>query len=486
MRHDTIDRINIDWHPDKNSHIPVYRQIIEYIQGKVYRGEWSVGMRLPSQRDLAVRWEVNRSTVSSAMNELISRGLLETNQKGGTTVANSTWSLMLGGKAADWNRHLSAGRYESNFPVVQVINNLEPNPDYAHIGLGTPPPEMFPREDFRAAVERAAARIYNLEYAEPRGLPELRNALSRHLASQGINADPASILITSGSIQAMQLISMAMLGPGSTIYSESPSYLRSFSAIQLPSVSQQSIPMDSEGLEYWHIAHDRKNLRGNMIYTIPGFHNPTGVVMSDRRRNELIDFCNKYDIPVIEDGAYDELWFEEPLPPSLKSRDENGIVLYTGTFSKVLAPGLRLGWLVGPELVIQRLADLKMQTDYGASSLSQMVATEFLTGGTYDSYISSLRIRLRERRDIMLDALERYLSGKATWYKPSGGFYIWLTLSGEMTGDKLFRKALERKILIYPGSIYRADDPHTIRLSFAYEDPDVIDRSIRILGELID
>lgn len=191
------------------------------------------------------------------------------------------------------------------------------------------------------------------------------------------------------------------------------------------------VPMDVGGL---HIPRLEDMIKGGthqghpspLLYTIPSFHNPTGSVMSDTRRNELMSAARAGGISILEDAAYTDLWLDMPPPLSLKARDTDGRVLHMGTLSKTVSPGLRLGWLVGPEPVIRRLADIKMQTDYGTSSLAQEAAELWFAGGYHSRHMDRLRPELRRRRDFMLELLERYFNGIAEWNKPAGGFYIWL------------------------------------------------------------
>ena len=188
--------------------------------------------------------------------------------------------------------------------------------------------------------------------------------MSEHLKKQGIDADPSCILITSGSLQALQLISVCMLKPGSVVYTEAPSYLKSLQVFPSAGIKLSGIPMDQEGIRYWNIdsrigAKNAAATENALLYTIPTFHNPTGILMSERRRQELFRFCAGNRLPIIEDNAYGELWFDEKPPKPLKAMDRHGMILYLGTISKTLAPGLRIGWLVGPESVVERLGDVQ-------------------------------------------------------------------------------------------------------------------------------
>lgn len=477
------DRVAVDWRPDRRSGKPVYRQIVDYVRSQVAAGRWAVGSRLPSQRELARQLGVNRSTVVTAMEELTSYGVLESDHGGGTRVASDTWSLMVSDRTLGWNHYLEEGVFQANVPTIQLINKLEFE-DTIRLGTGEPDPGLYPAAEMGRVLERLAKRLPSLGYLGPLGLPELRRALARRLAGQGLEVSPDQILITSGSLQALQLISVCLLRPGSVVYTEQPSYARSLRVFQSAGMELRGASLDREGIRYWELDPPADG-RAGLLYTIPTFQNPTGVLMSRERRESLLRFCRENRLPVIEDTAYSELWLEEPPPASLKTLDESGQVLLLGTVSKSLLPGLRIGWLVGPEPVVARLGDVKMQVDYGASSLSQWVLTEWLESGAYDRYLPGLRRELKARRDNALSVLQEEFSDLAAWEKPKGGFYIWLRFRREVSVERLFHDALGEGILLNPGSVYAGTASHSLRLSYAYEAPAVFRRAAGILAGLV-
>lgn len=476
------EKVSIDWQPDKKAKQPVYQQIIEYICQKISSGDWALGSFLPSQRELSEIWQVNRSTVSSALAELKSYGLITTAFGQGSKIVSNTWSLFLPAKTPNWQSYMHNGIFKANQPTIQIINQLEFKKEYLRLGTGEPDPALFPKEALAAVLKKIASSITQLNYLEPLGLEDLRRTLAEHLKAQGINASPNSILITSGSLQALQLISLSLLPPGAAIFTEAPSYLKSLQLFQSAGIKLTGIPQDSQGIKYW-LLNGEKN--GKLLYTIPNFHNPTGILMSEKRREELLQFCQQKRLPIIEDDAYGELWFDSPPPPSLKSRDKYGTVLYLGTVSKALAPGLRLGWVIGPESVIQRLGDIKMQTDYGASSVSQLILNELITSGLYEQHLKLIRCELKKKRDNALSALKKYFTASADWNIPSGGFYIWLRLHKQIPWNKLFELALEEKILLNPGSLYDFKANSFLRLSYSYCSLKEFNSAIKRLASLI-
>lgn len=485
--------ITVDWMPDKLGKEPVYKQIVNYINRKISSGDWTIGSNLPSQRVLAESFGVNRSTVVRALEELCSYGILEGTTGKGTVVTSNTWSVLMSTAPPDWGNYLKAGTFQENVPTVQMINKLEFEKDIIRLGTGELSPDLFPAEMMREILQRLPDRFPSLNYLGPLGLPELRRALSLRLKKQGIDADPSCILITSGSLQALQLISVCMLKPGSVVYTESPSYLKSLQVFPSAGMKLSGVPMDREGILYWNIGNRTENsgkgtagdMQDALLYTIPTFHNPTGTLMSEARRQELFRFCSNHRLPIIEDNAYGELWLEEEPPKPLKTMDQHGMILYLGTISKTLAPGLRIGWLVGPESVVERLGDVKMQVDYGASSISQWALAELFSSGLYDEYLENLRQKLKDRRDFALSLLSKHFKDLAQWDVPRGGFYIWLRLNGKVPLDQLFHLMRKERVLINPGSIYDFGKNQSIRLSYAYASEKELTAGIEKLSGMV-
>ncbi|PJM73342.1 GntR family transcriptional regulator [Bifidobacterium primatium] len=490
----------IDWKPDRTSSVPITEQIVQYMCAQVSGGAWPIGSRLPSQRALAEGFGVNRSTVIAAINELTDYGIVEGLHGAGTRIVSNTWSLMLPG-APDWADYVSSGFFKANNTTIQAINRLEFDPSMARLGTGELDPRLFPRDMWHDVLIEAAGEIDSMGYPPPEGLPELREAIAAHMRESGIETGPEQILVTSGALQALQIISVSLLSAGSTVVAEAPSYIKSLQVFQSAGMHLAGVPMDANGIDVTALSRmlaggtaattagdtaplpsptasrrNSRNGRGSVLYTIPTNHNPTGVTMSEARRRELLECCVANRLPIIEDGAYQDLVFDDsPTPPKspapLKSMDETGMVIYLGSASKALAPGLRIGWIVAPEPIVHRLADVKMQMDYGASLLSQWVFARFLTSGRYGAFLAELKKELRRRRDAALATLGRLFGDVAHWNTPGGGFYIWLTFDEPMPMGRLFQKAVEAGVLLNPGDIYDFEGDNSLRLSYAYTTP---------------
>ncbi|WP_141432082.1 PLP-dependent aminotransferase family protein [Bacillus sp. 03113] len=475
----------IDWKPEKTSSIPLYRQISNYIKLKILNGEWTVGTKLPPQRILAKRFQVNRSTIVTAIEELIADGLIESKIGSGTRVVNNTWSLMSSAPPPDWISYVQSGIHEPNTSIIQEINKAEADPSIIRLGTGELSPDLLPNKQMEKVLQQNEKKTFSLGYVEPKGSPSLRKTVSEYLQTKGIDASPASILIVSGGLQALQLISIGLLKRGSTILHETPSYLNSVHVFQSAGMHLFGISLDDQGIICHSIGRLKRQHNGALLYTIPSFHNPTGVLMSENRRNQLLEVCKKEALPIIEDDVYGDLWFDNLPPKSLKANDKQGNVLYIGSISKTLSPGLRIGWIVGPEPVIDRLSDIKMQTDYGSSSLSQYAVEKWLKSGMYEDYLKQIRVQLRFRRDFTIQILNKYFSEIATWSTPKGGFYIWLRLSLGISIQKLFNAALQEGILLNPGSVYDKNDQQHLRLSYSYASLEELEKGLICLSELI-
>ncbi|MDR6999087.1 PLP-dependent aminotransferase family protein [Neobacillus niacini] len=474
-----------EWLLNTISSVPLYQQIYEYIKGKIINGEWSVGTRLPSQRDLAKKFQVNRSTIVYALGELLAEGLIESKVGKGTIVVNNTWSLLASTQPPDWNSYVKSGSYEPNKQFIQEINRVEANPNMIRLGTGELSPDLLPVAKIKQLFQKQSSKTISLGYSEPKGSLYLREIISEYLKSKGIMASPSSIMIVSGGIQALQLISLGLLPRGSTIFHEIPSYLNSIHVFQSAGMNLFGIQMDHEGILTEGIGKFKRQHNGALLYTIPSFHNPTGILMSSNRRGALLNICKKERLPIIEDDVYGDLWFDGPPPSPLKAADDQGLVLYIGSTSKTFGPGLRIGWIVGPEPVIDRLSDIKMQTDYGASSLSQFAVAEFLSSGLYDENIKKVRDELKLRCNFTIDILNKHFKDLATWNQPKGGFYIWLYLKKTISVQKLFKMALNEGILLNPGNVYDRNDQQHLRLSYSYAPLRHLEKGLIRLSELI-
>lgn len=480
-----VNLAQINWKPNKQSVIPMHKQIYDFIKNKIASGDWSIGNRLPTQIEMANAFEVNRSTVLEAYDELKAEGLIESRKSSGTIIVNNTWSILASKTPPNWEKYIKDGYQKPNLNVIKIINELNLDSKMIRLGAGELSPEMYPAPYMKSIYDHLLIDVNYMGYEEEKGILQLRLEVCKYLKPMGIDVNPNKVLIVSGVLQALHLISMGILRRGSTILTEQATYIQSLTLFESHGINLTGVAMDGEGLILEDLLRKSSVKKPELLYTIPSFQNPTGVLMSDKRRKAILTLCEKERLPIIEDDTYRELWLEEEPAPPIKAGDKDETVLYMGSISKSLSAGMRVGWIVGSERVINRLADIKMQTDYGSSSISQWMCYEFLAKGYYQSFIQSLRHELKIKRDFTLKILEQYFSDIATWQKPAGGFYIWLTLNKGIQMYRLFESCYRQGVVINPGNIYDVSSNKNIRISFSYASLQDLEQGLMILARMI-
>ncbi|WP_177177326.1 PLP-dependent aminotransferase family protein [Bacillus sp. MUM 116] len=462
---------------------PRYLQIVHWMREKIAQGEWVIGSKIPTQREIAEKFGVNRSTVITAIEIVKSEGFLEGKTGSGIYVIQNQWSLESEIPPPDWNDLTKWSLQPSSVHAVQLINDLETRKDIIQLSKGELGPNLFPHSEITEAMMKASIQIQDFGYGDGLGDLGLRKEISMHLQKNGIKMKPESILVVSGALQALKLITIGILKRGSTVFLESPSYLHSIHLFPAE-MSIKRIPVDENGLRMEDLFQHTFTKNASALFINPTFHNPTTTTLSLEQRKTLLDKCRHYQLPIIEDDIFRDLWLEDPPPPPLKALDKNGQILYIGSFSKTIAPGLRIGWLAGPEEVIKRLRDVRMQTDYGSSYLSQLLIKELLASGMYENHLKKVRKILREKRDYLVELLELHLGEFASWSKPSGGLFIWVIFKQKMNLQKLFKQCVNRNVLINPGFIYH-DHQSSIRLSYSYASFEEMEKGVLVIKEIL-
>jgi 2-aminoadipate transaminase len=361
-----------------------------------------------------------------------------------------------------------------------------------------PAPDVFPVEEFSAACGRVLKEwgALALQYGSTEGYLPLREMIARHTGRYGISVTEENILITSGSQQALDLIGKVFINPGDRILVEEPTYLGALQAWNAYGAEYVTVRMDENGM----VTDELENaLRSGVkfIYVLPNFQNPTGVTLSAERRQKLLEIADQYGVPVIEDDPYGQLRYEGENLPSIVSMDNEyrrngnseyrGNVIYLSTFSKTLAPGLRLAWVIAPAQVIRKLVQAKQGADLHTSTFNQIVAYEVARGGFIDRHIWLIRRVYGERRNIMLDAMEELFPPGVQWTKPKGGLFLWGMLPKEMDTTEIFKIAVARKVAFVPGASFFAlgGGKNTMRLNFSYSNPDQIQIGIERLANVL-
>jgi 2-aminoadipate transaminase len=366
-------------------------------------------------------------------------------------------------------------------------------PDLISLVYGLPDPSTVSTSDLLAATELVLTehRASALQYGPSQGLSELREFLAERLNErEGLTLAPGQILLTGGASQGIGLIARTLLEPGDTILVEAPTFLGAVRAFRLSQPRVIELPVDGAGLvtEALDTALARlagEGVRPKFLYTMPTFQNPTGATMPLERRQHLLGLARQHNLLVVEDDAYGDLRYDGLELPSLLALDRDGLVVRLGTFSKVLAAGMRLGWAAGPAPLVRALTALK--DDSGTSPYISHLALAWAGGGRLDPHLERLRRFYRERRDAALAALDRYCTGYVRWSRPLGGFYVWLELD-DAVDAALLRRAADRLGVDYlPGQACFLSDrgERYLRLSFSFVDPDRIEQAIQRLGQAL-
>ena len=382
--------------------------------------------------------------------------------------------------------------------VIREILKLTANPDIISFAGGLPSPDVFPIEEFQEACDMVLSEAGKqaLQYSTTEGYLPLREMVARHTSRYGIKVAAENIVITSGSQQALELIAKIFVNPGDRILVEEPTYMGALQAWNAYGAQYVTVPTDDDGMRVDAL---EKALRigPKFIYVLPNFQNPTGRTMSLKRRHKLVELADHYGVPIVEDDPYGQLRYEgKHLPPvvvldgKFHENGENhytGNVLYTSTFSKTLAPGLRLAWLIAPPTVLERFVHAKQGSDLHTSSLTQMVAYEVAHGGFLDKHIKMIRNTYKVRRDLMLAGAQEYFPEEVSWTRPEGGLFLWVTLPEHCNAQDLLEDAIEQKVAFVPGHPFYplGGGENTFRLNFSNASHEQLEIGMERLGQVL-
>ena len=358
---------------------------------------------------------------------------------------------------------------------------------------GFPDPASLPKADIAEATRVALERDgeWALQYGATQGFPGLIDELLKKLKrDQRIDATPDNILITNGGSQAVALITDMLVDPGDVILSETPTWMGAVQTFGASGAEVREIPVDAGGTDVDALERELETLRAmgrraKLLYMIPNFQNPTGVTTTLARRQRIVALAQAHHVPLLEDDAYFDLRYSGETLPTLYTLDDSGLVMYMGTFSKIMAAGMRLGWVVATPAIIKQLAGLKHEG--GTSPFAGQVAAEFCSSGTLVEHVVELRALYHQRRDVMLATLDSAMPAGTTWTTPEGGFFIWVTLPAGASVSRLVPSAAERNIEFLPGSAcyFQPATDVKIRLSYSFANEAQIREGISALGELI-
>lgn len=381
--------------------------------------------------------------------------------------------------------------------VIRELLKLTEQPDIISFAGGLPAPEVFPVEEFKQACIYVLDNFgpQSLQYSPTEGYRPLREMIARHTGRYSVKVTADNIVITSGSQQALDFIGRVFINQGDHVIVESPTYLGALQAWNAYGAQYISVPSDQDGMIVDKL-EDALRIGPKFIYVLPNFQNPSGTTLSLERRKKLVELADRYGVPIVEDDPYGQLRFEGDHLPSLvwldsQYRGDNGTytgnVIYLSTFSKLLAPGIRLAWVIAPEQVIRKLIHSKQAADLSTAAFNQMVAYEVAKHGFLDEHVKVIRSTYKERRDLMLEMMAETFPSEVHWTKPLGGMFLWGILPEWMDAAELLNEAIERKVAFVPGGSFHPNGggKNTMRLNFSYSKPEFIREGMSRLGALL-
>ncbi|WP_208277848.1 aminotransferase-like domain-containing protein [Massilia oculi] len=383
-----------------------------------------------------------------------------------------------------WQFSERAQQLQSSF--IREILKITQRPEIISFAGGLPSPATFPVERMKAAYDKVLSDNGKvaLQYGPTDGYAPLREWIAGSLSTEGSTILPEQILMTSGSQQALDLLGKVLIDEGSRVLVETPSYLGALQAFSVYRPEFKSVETDEHGLVPSSLEGIAQGAR--MLYALPNFQNPTGRSLSVERRQELVETCARLGVPLIEDDPYGSLSYKGAPSPKMVAMNPDGVI-YMGSFSKVLTPGIRLGYVCAPLPLVRRLELAKQAADLHTAQLTQMVVHEVVKDGFLDQHIPTIRQLYGDQCQVMLDAMQEHFPAGVSWTKPEGGMFIWVTLPQQVDAMKLLEQSLAARVAFVPGAPFYANDPatNTLRLSFVTVPPERIREGIAVLGKLI-
>lgn len=391
-------------------------------------------------------------------------------------------------------KNLSLVNRRTKSSVIRELLKLTNQPGIISFAGGLPSPDHFPTE----IVEKIVSDVFKnynkaaLQYGPTEGQPELKEELIKLLKEEdGINVKPENILITTASQQGLDLVGRAFIDSSDPILVELPSYLGGLQVFKSYGANMIGVPSDEHGILTDELERRLKQLVAEeehykFIYIVPDFQNPSGLTTSEERRREIVRLSDKYNVVIIEDSPYRQVRFEGKAPEMIYKMDTTGNVVSLFTLSKTFAPGLRLGYMVANEEIIKKMAKLKQSLDLCTSTFNQFIAAEFIKQRYYHDHVKKVCQAYKKKRDVMLDALQKYMPSEVKWTRPEGGLFLWITMPDYVNTDLMFKDAIEKKVAYVVGSAFHCDGTgtNTMRINFSYPTEDQIVEGIKRLAEV--
>ncbi len=457
---------------------PLYAHLVGLLESAIARGDIPSGARLPPERELANRLRISRTTVVSAYRELESRGLLRGYVGRGTFVCAAPEPT---GTPFAWRGKISSAALRSSDSTLRDAIRHSSDARLLSLAAGEPAIDCFPTAAFQHALDHVLKRDGRSiwRHGPTEGQPALREAIAERF---GVPAE--SVLILAGAQQGLDLLARCLVDPGDAVIIDRPGYLgaiQSFRAAGAKLIGWDVARADIDELEDLLVRY-----RPKLIFTNPTFQNPTGFTMPIRTRRELLKLAERYRVPIVEDATYRELYFHDVPPPSLRELDAQNLVIHLNSFSKVLAPGLRLGWLSAAPSIVDQIAIIKQRLDPHTQNLVQFAMARLIREGSFDSHLRLLRSEHAKRCAMMVNAIQRHVpAGALRFPRPSGGLYLWCRLAANLSARALLDQALSAGVAFVAGHAFYPDPAgeSELRLCFSSVLPNAIDDAVRRLAE---
>src|SRR5262245_47674888 len=441
---------------------PLYRRLVDLVERGVARGDVASGARLPPERDLARALRVSRATVVAAYRELEARGLVRAYVGRGTFVCARPDP---GSAPFAWRGKVSAAALQSSDSTVRDLVAHAADPTVMSFAAGQPALEFFPTDALRRAIDLTLSRdpASALKLGPTEGQPRFRRAIAERFGGA-----PEEVLVIAGAQQGLDLLARCLVDPGDAVIVDRPGYLGAISSFRC--AGARLIGWDVQRGDMDELEELMLRYRPKLMYLNPTHQNPTGITLPIRARRELIELAERYRVPIIEDDTYRELTLSTPPPPSLYELDElNTVVIHLNSFAKMLAPGLRLGWISAVPAIVEQLALIKQRVDPHTQNLSQLALADLIESGAFDRHVAGLRGEHRRRRDAMVRAMRQHVpADKLRFAIPEGGLYLWCQLPADVRARDVQREAFRDRVVFVPGEAFYVDRGGTHELRVCY------------------
>ncbi len=481
---------------DRSAKKPLYEQIIEGIKNLIEQGDLEAGQSIPPTRTLAKKLGINRSTAARAYEELQAHGYLSSRQGSYHTVQIRRKEVAYAAgrtSVISWEKASTAAAKAIHRIFLQYSpekpKHPSPSKDVINISELDLDPRLYPMTEFRRCISHVLhdCGANSLQYGEHGGYVPLRERIAKRLRLHGISVSGKEILITNGAQQGLDMVIRMLAAGGKRIAIESPTYAAILPLLRFNGARTLEIPMKADGMDLEALEKALRTEKVSSVYTIPNFQNPTGITTSHSHREKLLNLCLRYKVPIVEDGFEEDMKYYGKVPLPIKSIDEKNIVIYLGTFSKALFPGLRIGWITADQECISRLTAIKRFSDLGSSTLVQMVLDEFLKRGYYDLQLKRMHRAFRKRMQVALQTMDANFPPTVQWTRPAGGYTIWVRLPDQWDDEQLSSHLLRFGVIVSPGIYYFPDRKRSeyFRISIAKRNEREIEEGITRLGRAL-